>query len=63
MDDFKKTAGKITGIHVEAVDLGEPFIDVSARFASMAGTVVLMSGGDLDCAQNQIIGIRPWLVF
>ncbi len=62
MDDLKKTAGEITGIHVEAVDLGEPFIDVSARFASMAGTVVLMSGGDLDCAQYHILGMRPWLV-
>ncbi len=62
MDEIKKTAGRITGIHVESIDLDESFLDFSARFASMPGTVVLMSGGDLDCAKHHILGIRPWLV-
>ena len=62
MDEFKKTAGKITGIRVEPIDLGESFIDLAARFVSIPGTVVLMSGGDLDCAKYHILGIRPWLV-
>jgi len=63
MDEIKKLAGQITGIHTEPVSLSEPFIDFSARFASMPGTTVLMSGGDLDCARYHILGAKPWLVF
>ncbi len=63
MDEIKKIAGKITGMHVEPIDLGESFIDFSARFAAMAGTTVLLSGGDLDCARYHILGAKPWLTF
>ncbi|MBW1840413.1 MAG: aminodeoxychorismate synthase component I, partial [Deltaproteobacteria bacterium] len=38
-------------------------LDFSARFAAMPGTVVLMSGGDLDCARYHILGAKPWLTF
>ncbi|MBC2709454.1 MAG: aminodeoxychorismate synthase component I [Desulfosarcina sp.] len=34
---------------------------MAARFAHESGTVVLLSGGDLDCARYHILGIRPWL--
>jgi len=63
MDEIKKAAGQITGIHTEPVSLPEPFIDFSARFASKPGTTVLMSGGDLDSARYHILGAKPWLVF
>ena len=63
MNEIKKVAGKITGIHTEPISLSEPFIDFSARFASMPGTTVLMSGGDLDSARYHILGAKPWLVF
>lgn len=56
-------AGKITGIHVEPVHLGESFLDFAARFAGIPGTVLLMSGGELDCARYHILGARPWLTF
>ena len=63
MNEIKKLAGHITGIYTEPISLSEPFIDFSARFASMPGTTVLMSGGDLDSARYHILGAKPWLVF
>ncbi|OEU63464.1 MAG: aminodeoxychorismate synthase, component I [Desulfobacterales bacterium S5133MH16] len=63
MEEIKKIAGHITGIYTEPISLSEPFIDFSARFASMPGTTVLMSGGDLDSARYHILGAKPWLVF
>jgi para-aminobenzoate synthetase component I len=63
MEKIKNIAGHITGIYTEPVSLSEPFMDFSARFASMPGTTVLMSGGDLDCAKYHILGAKPWLVF
>ncbi|RZB34060.1 MAG: para-aminobenzoate synthetase component I [Desulfobacteraceae bacterium Eth-SRB2] len=63
MEEIKKAAGHITGIYTEHISLSEPFMDFSARFASMPGTTVLMSGGDLDCARYHILGAKPWLVF
>jgi para-aminobenzoate synthetase component 1 len=63
MDEIKKAAGHIAGIYTEPVSLSEPFMDFSARFASMPGTTVLMSGGDLDSARHHILGAKPWLVF
>ena len=63
MDEIKKVAGQITGIHTESISMSESFIDFSARFASMPGTTVLMSGGDLDSARYHILGVKPWLVF
>jgi len=50
-------------IGIAKVNIKEPFIDLAAGFASMPGTVLLMSGGDMDCARYHILGIRPWLSF
>ncbi|MFC1828918.1 aminodeoxychorismate synthase component I [Thermodesulfobacteriota bacterium] len=63
MDNIKTATGEITGIHIEPIVLEESFLDFSARFAAMPGTVVLMSGGDLDCARYHILGAKPWLTF
>ena len=51
----------ITGIRTETIHLEEPFADMAARFGQEPGTVVLLSGGDLDCARYHILGIHPWL--
>ena len=51
----------IVGIRTESVALEAPFVDVAARFAGEPGTVVLLSGGDLDCARYHILAVRPWL--
>jgi para-aminobenzoate synthetase component 1 len=39
----------------------EPFVELARRFAHRAGTVVLLSGGDGDCARYDVLGIDPWL--
>jgi len=61
MNDIKAITGQIVGIHEERISLEESFLDFSRRFASMEGTAVFMSGGDLDCARYHILGAKPWL--
>lgn len=63
IDKIKKIAGEIDGIYTENIELGESFLDFAARFASMPGTVILMSGGDNDCSRYHILGAKPWLTF
>ena len=53
--------GQLTGVHIETVDLDLDFLELAARFANIPGTVVLLSGGDLDCARYHIMGALPWL--
>jgi para-aminobenzoate synthetase component I len=50
-------------ISSEPLDMNEPFMSVADRFAHLPGTVVLMSGGDLDCARYHILAVYPWLSF
>jgi len=50
-------------IYRERLILAEPFIEFAARFASLPGTVILLSGGDLDCARHHLLGALPWLTF
>jgi len=52
---------RVTGVHSEALELHEPFVDVVRRFAHLPGTVALVSGGQLDCARHDILGVYPWL--
>ena len=63
MDKIRETAGEIKGIHAETLDSNSPFTDLASKFARMPGTVVLMSGGGIDCARYHILGARPWLSF
>lgn len=51
----------IDGVRTVSFHLEEPFADMAARFASEPGTVVLLSGGDLDCSRYHIMGLDPWL--
>ncbi len=37
------------------------FEALSSMFAGEIGTVVLLSGSDLDCARYNILAVRPWL--
>jgi para-aminobenzoate synthetase component 1 len=53
----------IDSIHSEQLNIQEPFLEWSARFTHQPGTVLLMSGGDLDCARYHILGIEPWMQF
>jgi len=38
-----------------------PFDLVAARFADSPGTVVLLSGSDMDCARYHCLAVDPWL--
>jgi len=62
-DDLSFTDMKIDGVHMEEVHIEEPFIQTASRFAHLPGTVILLSGGDLDCARYHILAAKPWLTF
>lgn len=53
-------SGRIHRIHQEPLSLSGSFLDFAGRFAAMPGTVLLMSGGDLDCARYHILAVKPW---
>ncbi|MFO7930567.1 MAG: hypothetical protein R6U97_04095, partial [Desulfosalsimonas sp.] len=58
-----RLTGTLDHVKVEQTDPGASFLDTAACFADMPGTVVLASGGDLDCARYNILALRPWLSF
>ncbi len=51
----------ITDIHSETIELTESFDHFASKYADMPGTVLLMSGGNLDCARYHILAADPWL--
>ena len=61
--ELETLTGRITAVHTEVIAPDEPFMTTAARFAAIPGTVVLLSGGDLDCARWSIIATRPFLTF
>ncbi len=63
MDKIKKIIGQITGIYTENISLNQDFLSFAARFTHNPGTVILMSGGNLDSARYHIIAAKPWLSF
>ncbi|MDT8378492.1 MAG: aminodeoxychorismate synthase component I [Desulfotignum sp.] len=52
---------RLVAVRQESIDLPEPFEQFAARFSLQPGTVVLLSGTDLDCSRYHIVGIHPWL--
>ncbi len=61
MDAIRQKIGGFHDVHVETVTLDEPFITVAGRFSELPGTVVLLSGSDLDCARYNMLGVFPWM--
>lgn len=59
--ELSQLTGRIRGVRSASIELSESFIDVVRRFAEIPGTVALMSGTDLDCAQYHFLGLYPWL--
>ncbi|OQX19573.1 MAG: aminodeoxychorismate synthase, component I [Desulfobacteraceae bacterium IS3] len=55
--------GNPRNIQAEIIQLDEPFIEFASRFADLPGTVILMSGGNSDCARYHILAADPWLTF
>lgn len=62
MNSLLKNLPSIDGIYREVLDLKEPFEQLASRFSGESGTVVLLSGTDLDCSRYHLLAIRPWLV-
>ncbi|MFP4571773.1 MAG: aminodeoxychorismate synthase component I [Desulfobacterales bacterium] len=60
---LKKLVEPPEKIHIEKIAPKGSFLDTAACFADMPGTVVLASGGDLDCARYNILAVSPWLSF
>jgi para-aminobenzoate synthetase component I len=63
VETIESIAGQPDGVFVKNLDLNESFLTMASRFAHLPGTVLLMSGGELDCARHHILGINPWLVY
>ena len=53
--------GDVSGVITQSVHVEEPFADMAARFAHRRGSVVLLSGGEQECARHHILGLDPWL--
>lgn len=52
---------RITDIVIRGLNFDLPFEHAAARFCRQEGTVVLLSGSDLDCARYHILAADPWL--
>ena len=52
---------RITDVVIRGLNFDSPFEHAAARFSQQEGTVVLLSGSDLDCARYHILAVDPWL--
>ena len=48
-------------VYQETIAPGRPFQKIAALFADDPGTVLLLSGSDLDCSRYNILAVKPWL--
>jgi para-aminobenzoate synthetase component 1 len=46
---------------METVAWNKDFSALAAHFVHLPGTVVLLSGGDMDCSRYHLLGAMPWL--
>jgi len=63
MDEIGKIPIELNGVHTEEIKLSGSFLQTAVRFSHMPGTVLLVSGGTLDCARYHILAAKPWLSF
>jgi para-aminobenzoate synthetase component I len=62
MDEFLRLLpAPFASVLGEGIELSETFVHLVDRFADEPGTVALLSGGKLDSARYNILGLRPWL--
>jgi len=61
MNQWVTQLPKVVSVWQEDIDLPEPLGQFAARFSHLPGTVMLLSGGNLDASQYHILGILPWL--
>ncbi|MGM0423732.1 MAG: anthranilate synthase component I family protein, partial [Thermodesulfobacteriota bacterium] len=56
-----QNSGRIKSVHCLQLELEEDFVHTASRFASLPGTVLLLSGGEQDSARYNLLAVRPWL--
>lgn len=61
IQEIIEKTGKIVRVHRERFSHEESFIDLSARFSHLPGTVLLLSGGGQDCARYHILAAHPYI--
>ncbi|MBI9088508.1 MAG: aminodeoxychorismate synthase component I [Desulfobacterium sp.] len=61
MKSFISQLPSMGRVHQELINLPAPFDTVASLFSGLTGTVVLMSGTDLDCARYHMLAVDPWL--
>lgn len=61
MGDWLRHLPVLNGVHQETVQLDRPFAQIAGSFAQDTGTVLLLSGLNLDCARYHILAVKPWL--
>ena len=59
--EFIKQLPTLKSIHKEKLELNSPFVNIAEKFAMDEGTVVLLSGGNLDCSRYHMLAVKPWL--
>jgi len=60
---YRQKIGRILGVSTEKISLEESFLDTAGKFTKLPGTVVLLSGTDLDCARYSMLSVLPWMTF
>jgi len=61
MDGLLKQLPALQKVHQETIALDRPFEQVAASFADDRGTVLLLSGSNLDSARYHILAAKPWI--
>ncbi len=51
----------LADVHMETITLDRPFEHFAAPFAQDWGTVLLLSGSNLDSSRYNILAVKPWL--
>lgn len=51
----------LKGVHQEIFESDQSFEQIAANFADDEGTVILLSGGGLECSRYDMLAVRPWL--
>ncbi|MFH2067121.1 MAG: aminodeoxychorismate synthase component I [Pseudomonadota bacterium] len=61
MNHFPKINIELNGIYTQEITLSGSFPETAEKFAPIPGTVILLSGGNLDCSRYHILAAKPWL--
>lgn len=61
MTNLEYHTGKIRQVRATKIESQESFLDMASRYVHLPGTVVLLSGGQVDSSRYNILAVQPWL--